>query len=213
MVLKRKQFMTVPTKGCFNKRGSFTVEAAIIFSVVFLLLVVLVYLFIVMYQYINLQSVASETANRGSAYYVKQFENYSYWPKEENPYWRFIDTKSFDKKSKLQDFALKNLFPTIFPSNITVDINNKRVYLSSQLVVCINDNYKLPAGNLLELFGFPQTFELSSQISSPLEDNAEFVRNLDMVVDIKNCLLNSDNKWIGSNSKLSEVIDRMIKKH
>ncbi len=211
--MKVKQFMSVPFKGCFNKRGSFTVEAAIIFSLVFLLIVVLVYLFIVMYQYINLQSVASETANRGSAYYVKQFDDYSYWPKEENPYWRFIDTKSQDKKSKLQAFAIENLFPAVFPSKITVNINNKRNYLSSQLVVCINDNYKLPAGSLLERFGFTKTLELSSQISSPLEDNAEFIRNLDMVIDIKNCLLNSDNKWIGNNSKLSEVIDKIIKKH
>lgn len=183
-----------------------------VFTLVFLLVVVLVYTFIIMYQYIYLQSVASETANRGAAYYVKQFDFYSQWPKDKNPYWRIIDTNSSGKISKLQDFTLEGLNSSIFPSVRTVKIENTNSFFSRQVKVSIQEEYSHPVGNLLKSFGLSPTIVLSAGTSSPLEDNAEFIRNLDMVMDIKNCLQNSDTKWIGSNAKVSDVIDKMVKK-
>lgn len=198
---------------CFNKKGSFTVEASIVFSLVFLLMVVLVYCFIIMYQYISLQSAASEASNRGAAYYVKQFKSNSQWPPQTNLYWRIFDSDTAVKKSSIETYTLTGLEPSIINSGKTAKIDTHYSLLINQLKVGIEENYPLPAGKLLAIFGISPQLAIRAEISTPLEDNAEFVRNLDMVIDIKNCMVNSDNKWIGTGSEVNEIIGKLLKKH
>lgn len=197
----------------FNKKGSFTVEVSIVFSLVFLLMVVLVYCFIIMYQYIVLQSVASEASNRGASYYVKQFKSYSKWPPGANLYWRILDSDSSVKMVSIEAYTLSGLEPSIINTGKTVKTDTYYSLLIKQLKVGIEERYPLPAGNLFTVFGISPQLVLKAETSVPLEDNSEFVRNLDMVIDIKNCLVNSDNKWIGAGSGINEVIDKMVKKH
>lgn len=197
----------------FNKKGSFTVEASIVFSLVFLLMVVLVYCFIIMYQCIVLQSVASEASNRGALYYVKQFKSYSQWPSGTNLYWRILDSDTAVKMGNIEAYTLSGLEPSIINAGKTVKTDTSYSLLIKQLKVGIEERYLLPAGNLFTVFGISPELVLKTETSVPLEDNAEFVRNLDMVIDIKNCLVNSDNKWIGAGSGINEVIDKLIKKH
>lgn len=197
----------------FNKKGSFTVEASIVFSLVFLLMVVLVYCFIIMYQCIVLQSVASEASNRGASYYVKQFKSYSQWPSGTNLYWRILDSDTAVKMGNIEAYTLSGLEPSIINAEKTVKTDTSYSLLIKQLKVGIEERYLLPAGNLFTVFGISPELVLKTETSVPLEDNAEFVRNLDMVIDIKNCLVNSDNKWIGAGSGINEVIDKLIKKH
>ncbi len=198
---------------CFNEKGSFTVEASIIFSLVFLLMVVLVYCFIIMYQYISLQSVTSEASNRGASYYVKQFKSNSQWPSETNFYWRILDSGASAKKGSIEAYILTGLEPPIINSEKTVKIDIYYSLLIKQLKIGIEEKYPLPAGKLLTIFGISPQLTIKAETSTPLEDNAEFIRNLDMVTDIKNCIVNSDNKWIGSGSGVNEVIDKLVKKH
>ncbi len=203
---------TIAKTHLINTKGSFTVEASILFSLVFLLLVVLVYTFIIMYQYTTLQSVANEAANRGAAYYVKQFEEGTKWPLEKNPYWRIFDTNDLAKKTKIKNYSLKELEPSIVNSNKFASADTSYNILLKQFRLGLEEQYPLPIGELLAVFGILPKLVLKAEASCPMEDNAEFVRNLDMVIDIKNCLINSDNKWIGGGSKVSEVVDKLIKK-
>lgn len=195
-----------------NAKGSFTVEASIFFSLVFLLLVVLVYAFIIMYQYITLQSVANEAANRGSAYYVKQFVEENKWPRKDNPYWRIFDSNSTEKKAKIESYSINALKPSIVNTDKFSKADTSYNILTKEFRLELQEKYPLPAGELLTVFGISPKLVLKAQASCPMEDNAEFIRNLDMVMDIKNCLINSDNKWIGDGSKVSEIVEKLIRK-
>lgn len=194
-------------------KGSFTVEASIIFSVVFLLTAAMVYAFIIIYQYAGLQSTANRAANIGSIYYVNKYQQEQYVQSGFNLYWRLIDTEAESKKNKLKNYLNENLTPSIFKTSQTVKIDTSYELILKQLNVSINEEFPLPAGNLFEVFGISPTIDLTAQATAPLDDNAEFVRNLDTVIDIKNCIFNTDNKWIGKDSKVNDILDKLLKKH
>ncbi len=194
-------------------KGSFTVEASIIFSVVFLLVAALVYLFIIMYQYALIQSVADQAANVGAYHYVNQYGTEYTSKSDFNLYWRIIDTDSEGKKSKLNSYIGKKLDKSILDSTNYSDNSTSYKFLLKQLDISIQEQYPLPIGSLFRIFGVSPTLNLKAEATSPLDDNAEFVRNLDIVIDIKNCILNSDNKWIGKDSKVNDVLDKLLKKN
>ncbi len=196
-----------------NSKGSFTVEASMVFSVVFLMVAAFVYLFVIMYQYVNAQSVANEAATKGAYYYVNQTsEKYSSY-KINEMYWRMYDTSKNKKVSAISDYVNKLLNNSILltENNITVNTNSK--ILMKNLRIEIQEKYPLPVGNLFDIFGLSPVLSLKAVSTSPLDDNAEFIRNLDIVKDIRNCIQNSDNKWIGEDSKLEDIIDKMLKKN
>ncbi len=196
-----------------NVKGSFTVEASMIFSVVFLMVAAFVYLFVIMYQYVNTQSVADEAATKGAYYYVNQTaEKYSSY-KINEMYWRMYDTSKNKKVSAISDYVNKLLNNSILltENNITVNTNSK--ILMKSLRIEIQEKYPLPVGNLFDIFGLSPVLSLKAVSTSPLDDNAEFIRNLDIVNDIRNCIQNSDNKWIGEDSKLEDIIEKMLKKN
>ncbi len=197
-------------KNLIFHRGSFTVEASIIFSLVFLITVLLVYVFIIMYQYIVLQGVTSETSNRGAYFYVNQSDLRNNNLIKSDLYWRIFDSKAQSKTDSIKSYASESLEPAIITTTKEVNVNTSFSYLIKHIKVTIIEHYPIPIGGMLTVFGISPSLQLQAQTSSPLEDNAEFVRNLDMIMDIKNCLVNSDNKWIGSGSKVNEVLDKLI---
>jgi len=203
----------ITKKPCMASKGSFTVEASIVFSIVFLLVAALVYVFIIMYQYAVLQSIASEAANAGAYYYVNQYGADYTSESNSNLYWRIVDNDSANKKSELNSYIGRKLEKSILNSTRYVDNNISYKLLLKQLDISIEEQYPLPIGNLFMVFGISPTLNFKAETISPLDDNAEFIRNLDIVIDIKNCLLNSDNKWIGKDSRVNDVIDKLLKKN
>lgn len=195
----------------YDKKGSFTVETSIVFSTVFLMILVLVYSIIFMYQYIVLQSVLNEAANRGAFYYVKQFDSQLTWPCVSNLYWRIYDTSSPDKKGRIEAYIRSSLETSVIKNMNTVKTEISSSLLIKQLKIAVEEKYMFPVGSLLTVFGFSPEITLRAETSSPFEDNAEFLRSLDTVTDIKNCLVNSDNKWIGAGSQVGEVINKLVK--
>lgn len=196
-----------------NAKGSFTVEASIVFSVVFLITAFLIYAFIIIYQYAVLQSTANKAANAGSTYYVNKYSRDFYLQPEVNLYWRLVDNGSENKKNVLANYIDESMKETIIKTDKTVDINTSCDFLAKQLKIGINERFPLPAGSIFGIFGLPSVLALKAEAVSPLDDNTEFVRNLDLVMDIKNCIFNFDNKWTGEGSKTNDIIDQLLKKH
>jgi hypothetical protein len=163
-----------------------------------------------MYQYIVLQSVVCEASNRGAYFYVNQSDIKNNRLIKSELYWRILDTEAQSKEDSIKSYAAESLKPEIITTTKEVNINTAFSYLIKHLKVNINEQYSMPLGSMLAVFGISPSLKLQAQTSSPLEDNAEFIRNLDMIMDIKNCLVNSDNKWIGSGSKVNEVLDKLI---
>lgn len=196
-----------------NSKGSFTVEAAMVFSVVFLMVTVLVYVFIIMYQYVTIQSIANEVATKGAYYYVNQNgEDYGSY-KIDQLYWRVNDTKKDQKNSAIVDYVKKFLNQSVFPTENNVYANTHNELLFKRLEIDIEEQYPLPVGSLFDIFGLSPILSLKARSNSPLDDNAEFMRNMDTVTDIQNCILNGDNKWIGKDSKVGDILDKLLKKN
>lgn len=204
--------MKTKNKLCISLKGSLTVETSIIFSVVFLLLAALVYSFILMYQYAFLQSIADRTANEGAYYYVNQYNPDLTQKTNCDLYWRIVDRNAEYKKNELLEYINKKLSGSILNSEKHAGSHVSYRYLMQQLDIGIEEQYPLPVGNLFLLFGLSPTLSLKAEAIVPFDDKTEFVRNLNTVIDIKNCIVNSDNKWIGENSKVGEVIEKLIKR-
>ena len=168
-----------------------------------------------MYQYAFLQSVADQAANVGAYHYVNQHgDSYTLNSNSNfNLYWRILNTDLENKKIKVNSFISKSLDQSILDSTRSYDNNISYKFLLKQLNISIEEQYPLPIGNLFEIFGISPTLNLKAEAISPLDDNTEFVRNLDIVIDIKNCILNSDNKWVGKESKVNDVLDKLLKKN
>jgi hypothetical protein len=194
-----------------NKKGSFTVEASIVFSVVFLLVAALVYIFIIMYQYTFLQSAANKTSNVGGYYYSDKYGTECNSKLTSDLYWRTFDTKASHKKTQLNKYISKSLEKSIVDLATYSDNTISYKFLLKQLNIRIETQYPLPIGNMFEIFGLPSTIKMRVEANSNIYDNAEFVRNLDIISDIKKCISNSDNKWIGKDSKVNDVLDKLLK--
>lgn len=189
-----------------NTKGSFTVEASIVFATVFLLIAAMIYVFIIMYQYTVLQSTANQVANSGAYYYVQQNS-------KSNLYWRLFDRDEERKNNYLLNLINKNLNKSILKSDRSTALDTNYKLLTKQLNISICDKYFLPIGSLFSVFGISPTIEVRVDAKSPLDDNSEFIRNMDTVIDIKNSILNSDSKWIGKDSKVNEVLEKLLKKN
>ncbi len=212
VAIKRFNLSKAIKRQALPLKGSFTIEASIIFSIVFLLIAAIVYLFIIMYQYAFLQSVADQAANLGASHYVNQYDTDNTSKSNFNLYWRIVDADKEYKKNKLNGYISKKLERSILDSTKIVDNDVNYKLLLKQLDISVNEQYPLPIGNLFSMFGISPKLILKAEASSPLDDNAEFVRNLDIIIDIKKCILNSDNKWIGKDSKVNGVLDKLLKK-
>ncbi|QNU65689.1 pilus assembly protein [Ruminiclostridium herbifermentans] len=194
-----------------NKKGSFTVEASIIFSVVFLLVAALVYIFVLMYKYAFLQSAANKASNIGGYYYSEQYGIGGSIRQTSDLYWRMLDTKTLHKKEQLNRYISNSLEKSIVDLDIYSDNLLSHKFFSKQINIRIETQYPLPIGNMFEKLGLPSTLKMRAEANSNIYDNAEFVRNLDIITDIKKCILNSDNKWIGKGSKVSDVLEKLLK--
>lgn len=194
-----------------NKRGSFTVEAAIVFSVIFLLVAALVYIFLIMYQYAFLQSAANKASNVGGYYYSEKYGTECNSKLTYDLYWRMIDTKVIHKKAQLNKYISDRVGKSIIDLDIYSDNSISCKFLVKQLNIRIEAQYPLPIGNMFEILGLPSTLKIRAETNSNIYDNAEFVRNLDIITDIKKCISNSDNKWIGKDSKVNDVVEKLLK--
>lgn len=195
-----------------NTKGSFTVEASLVFSVVFLMVAAFVYLFVIMYQYVNVQSIADEAATKGAYYYVNETaEKYSSY-KINELYWRIYDTDKGKKVNAISNYVNKLLDKSVFPAENKVYVNTKNKILMKNINIEIQEEYPLTVGNMLDIFGLSPVLSLRAVSTSPMDDNAEFIRNMDIVKDIHNCIQNRDSKWIGEDTKLDDIIKKLLKK-
>lgn len=196
-----------------NNKGSFTVEASLVFSVVFFMLAAFVYLFIIMYQYVNVQSIANEAATKGAYFYVNQTgDNYGS-NKLNEMYWRIYDTNKNKKIVGINNYVNKLLSKSVFPAENNISSNLYNKILIKNLKIEILEEYSLPISNMFGIFGLSSVLSLKAVTNSPLDDNSEFIRNMDIVTDIRNCIKNSDTKWTGEGSKLENILEKLLKKN
>lgn len=192
-----------------NKKGSFTIEAAVVVPTVLLCLIALIYICLLMYQQVYLQSVANTAAERGAAnwsnasmdMYIGRIKESDF--KNVSLYWRLVDIlplgkASEAKKSRVEDYVKYSLKQySLFGKGLDDKeiINSREGKLSVNCDICdyiiykkvlvsVAEEYNIPlGGSLLKAFGFSSGFTLKADAEAVVNEPAEFIRNTDFVVD------------------------------
>ncbi len=182
-----------------NINGSFTIELAIIFPLIFLSILAVIYMSIIHYQNITTSAMAMQSANRIAAYWQfieddrpsilyasnaramlvsDDFENC-------DPY-RYIVTGPSNKvrirNSRLymnqQMGMLTKYYETGQPSIV---INKQGFLLNPYVEVLVTRQYLNPLGNLFEVFGIGSREQRTVRATAPLMNQTELIRNIEFI--------------------------------
>lgn len=184
-----------------RNNGSTTIEAALIFPLIFLSIIALIYVSIFLYEQAYIKSLADRAAERGAAIWknpksdmtisLVKLEHF----KENDPYWKIYDSQKKLKEEKIEQYLRASLKEYSIlqsrdkkaPMNTTdiefsAKLKNYIVY--KKLVVTIEKKFKLPIGDALTVFGIDNTVVIQAKTEALINEPAEFVRNTDFAIDM-----------------------------
>lgn len=180
-----------------EKEGYMTVEAAMVFSVLFFSLIFILFMGMVLYQEVNLQGLAVRASERGSVIYSSRVSDMSSGKKTLNdflirdPYRNvpFMDSgKKSDYTSVINTYINQNLGKY---DVISGEVRNSGNYveiedylIQKRVKVTIESGYRLPVNSIAEMFGQNGPFEISTAAVSAVVDSPDFVRNVDLAMDV-----------------------------
>lgn len=195
---------------CEKEQGSYTIEAVLIMSAVFLTLFLLCFSFMLMYHRVLLTKAATEIAETAA----------NDWTKETSPYYRIFElnsggktvektvTGSFDEEKLQQVFqdgtddrkktadavskklntVLKNTFPQLLrcikePAKTTVKVTYENGFIIRKIKVEITQEIKIPFGQLKQFFDGKAEAVLQAQSTAVVTDPADMIRNVDLALE------------------------------
>jgi len=184
-----------------RNNGSTTIEAALIFPLIFLSIIALIYVSIFLYEQAYIKSLADRAAERGAAIWknpksdmtisLVKLEHF----KENDPYWRVSDSQEKLKEEKVEQYLRNSLKEYSIlqsrdkkaPMNTTdiefsAKLKNYIVY--KKLVVTVEKKFKLPIGDALTVFGIDNTVVIQANSEALINEPAEFIRNTDFAIDM-----------------------------
>lgn len=180
-----------------EKEGYMTVEAAMVFSVLFFSLIFILFMGMVLYQEVNLQGLAVRASERGSVIYSSRVSDMSSGMKTlddfliRDPYRNvpFMDSgKKSDYTSVINTYINQNLGKY---DVISGEVRNSGNYveiedylIEKRVKVTIESGYRLPVDSIAEMFGQDGPFEISTAAVSAVVDSPDFVRNVDLAMDV-----------------------------
>ncbi|OQA16024.1 MAG: TadE-like protein [bacterium ADurb.Bin363] len=182
-----------------SSKGSMTVEASLIFPVIFLIIIGLIYITIFLYEQAYVKSLADRAAERGAAIWknpkcdmqigLVKLEDFE----AKDPYWRFYDGDTDTKEDNIEVY-IRNLFEdySILKNRdssgkidgITVSAEVKNYIVYKKLTVKAIKSYNLPLGNALGIFGIDRTVNISAKSEAIIYEPAEFIRSTDFIMDM-----------------------------
>jgi len=184
-----------------RNNGSTTIEAALIFPLIFLSIIALIYVSIFLYEQAYIKSLADRAAERGAAIWknpksdmtisLVKLEHF----KENDPYWRVSDSQEKLKEEKVEQYLRNSLKEYSIlqsrdkkaPMNTTdiefsAKLKNYIVY--KKLVVTVEKKFKLPIEDALTVFGIDNTVVIQANSEALINEPAEFIRNTDFAIDM-----------------------------
>lgn len=180
-----------------NQDGYLTIEATIVFSTVFFSLIFILFMGMVLYQEVNAQSLAVRASERGSVIYssrvsdmttgVKKLEDF----KNHDPY---RNVPLIDGSAKKNYTSIVNTYVAEGLGKYNVlngSVNNIGNYtqvedylIAKKIKVNIQSSYKMPVDSIAEMFGKKGPFDVNTTAVSAVVDAPDFVRNVDLAMDV-----------------------------
>lgn len=181
-------------KKIFNENsGVLIVEASIVFPIMLFVIFMMLYMGNVYYQQAKLNSVVDMAAVKGAAYcadpMLDDIEKAGGVPKTNNdiqPYRYLFGVSDIESKMKKYvteqyETAGDGFFGSMAPTSVTCDAKFNNSIVMYSFTVEATYNIKVP----LRFMGTeaPTIVSLSAKATAPVNDNGEFINNLDMALD------------------------------
>ncbi|MGD9677844.1 MAG: TadE/TadG family type IV pilus assembly protein [Vulcanibacillus sp.] len=184
-----------------SDKGSFTIEASMVFPIVFLLVLSLVFVSIVIYEKASLYYIASCTAERATYNWNNSFKNlstgeFALGEYESSLYWRLTDDRIFDSLLNLsndfqpievtikEDYGLGYSLPgkkmMLLADNIPKNLSGRIIYQNSiqrGIIVELESSMKVPSF-VTALIGQKIVERAYSTVTEPVE----FIRTIDFLM-------------------------------
>ena len=180
-------------KKILNENGTVIVEASIVFPIMLFVLLLMLYMGNVYYQQAKLNAIVDIAAVKGAAYcadpMLDNIEAAGSVPTTNNdiqPY-RYLFGVS-DIETKMQKYVTNQyktagdgFFGSMAPSSISCEANFNNSVIMYSFTVEATYDIKVP----LRFMGTeaPKIVSLSAKATAPVNDNGEFINNLDMALD------------------------------
>lgn len=187
-------------------KGAFTVEAAILFPVVFFILLAIIYLGIIHYQNVSTGLALMDSANAGSSgweFIAKKNPNFfsasdGSQMVTENDYYSTTPYDSLlenvgassaraKKEANIKAYVLKKLSGMDI-SNFSekaasgdIDISYSGNILMRKISVSATKNFMNPMGNMLEFLGVSSKSSRTMTATSAVSDPTDFIRLMDQI--------------------------------
>lgn len=177
--------------------GYLTIETTMVFSVLFFSLILILFVGMVMYQNVNLQSIAVQASERGSVVYSSRVADMTTGVKTlddfliRDPY---RNVPFMDGGSK-EDYA--SIINTYINGRmgrrdiIRGEVKNSGDYvevedylIEKRIKVNIRSDYQMPVNSIAEMFGRKGPFAVDTTAVSAVIDSPDFVRNVDLAMDV-----------------------------
>ena len=184
-------------KGSENERGYLTVELTIVFSVVFFSLLMILFMGMVLYQQVNLQSLAVRTSARGAVIYGSRMDDMESGVKtlsdfeNRDPYRYLSSIFGGDKTEEYEGLLNSYVAGHIGENNILTGEPQGKDYTTvedyvivKRVKVNIKEDYHMPSDAIARMFGFDGAFHIDTTAVSTAAEPVEFVRNIDLCVDV-----------------------------
>ncbi len=180
-------------KKILKENGAVIVEASIVFPIMLFVLLLMLYMGNVYYQQAKLNAIVDIAAVKGAAYcadpMLDNIEAAGSVPTTNNdiqPY-RYLFGVS-DIETKMQKYVTNQyktagdgFFGSMAPSSISCEANFNNSVIMYSFTVEATYDIKVP----LRFMGTeaPKIVSLSAKATAPVNDNGEFINNLDMALD------------------------------
>ena len=192
-----KELRSKAKKTAARQDGYLTIEATMVFSALFFSLIFILFMGMVLYQNVNLQSVAVQASERGSVVYSSRVKDMTTGVKTlddfliRDPY---RNVPFMDSGNKADYTAIINTYINgqlgkrdIISGKVknTGDYVEIEDYLIAKKVkVNLKADYQMPVDSIAEMFGKKGPFEINTTVVSAVTDSPDFVRNVDLAMDV-----------------------------
>lgn len=208
-----------------RQEGSATIEATMVFTVIFFSLILIIFMGIILYQEVHMQSLAIQASERGAIVYASRTSDFGTGLKsladfeDRDPY-RYIPFFDSGKTSKYKKLINHYVETAVVKNNVVSGTSkNGGTYVTvndyiiiKKIKVNIKKDYKLPTDGIANMFGSDGLFHIDTTAVSTVTDPVEFMRNTDLCMDVlsKTKIFDKAQEFMGKAMGLLEKYGDML---
>ncbi len=203
-------------KSLKSEKGSFTVEATVVFVMTFMVLIFFLFVGVVMYQHVHFQSATNRVASRGAMIFTTRTTDMETGYKSSESFWncdpyRYLFDGIGNYKGTVESKIKSKLASTVGVENVIRanegDSANARVSLgmfSRKVEVTGSRSFNVPFSSMFDVEN--SFFNLDVNSMAYITDMPETIRNVDFAVD----LIKRNDKASNAISKVGELKDKVL---